>query len=234
MRQPDLAIALDLKSATAALALVDELDGEVAWYKVGPVLGVSDGPIVVRELVTRGKSVFLDYKFHDIPNTVSGAVAAAASMGVSLATVHLAGGRAMLEAAAEARGSLLRLVGVGVLTSHDAETYGAVVGREVSDLAHEQKRLMESGLGLLDGFVAAPSEVEQVRRFAGPGAFLVTPGIRLAGDDPGDQVRIASPADAVRAGANLLVVGRPVTAARSPVDVVRAIRVDMGGVAARV
>ncbi len=133
----------------------------------------------------------------------------------------------MLEAAAAARGSLLRLVGVGVLTSLDAAGYGNVVGREVTDVAAEQQRLMEQGLGLLDGFVAAPAETARVRQFAGPGAFLVTPGIRLSGNEAGDQKRTATPADAVRAGSDLLVVGRPVTEARDPAGVVRAIRVDL-------
>ncbi len=191
------------------------------------MVGVSEGPALVRELAGRGKSVFLDYKWHDIPNTCAGAVAAAASLGASLATVHLAGGRAMLEAAAAARGSLLRLVGVGVLTSLDASAYGAVVGREVLDVAAEQERLMESGLGLLDGFVAAPGETARIRKFAGEGAFLVTPGIRLANDAPGDQVRTATPSEAVRAGSDLLVVGRPVTGARDPAGVVRAIRIEL-------
>ena len=118
----ELVIALDLPAAADALRLVDRIGEAGTWYKVGPVLFVSDGPSLVRALTARGKQVFLDLKWHDIPNTVSGAVTAASVLGASLATVHLAGGRAMLEAAASARnGAPLRLVGVGVLTSLGAE-----------------------------------------------------------------------------------------------------------------
>ncbi|HEY2806039.1 MAG TPA: orotidine-5'-phosphate decarboxylase [Gemmatimonadales bacterium] len=227
MRRPDLAIALDLPSPAAALALVDRLGDEVTWYKVGPVLGTAAGPDLVRELVGRGKSVFLDYKWHDIPNTAAGAVAAAASLGAALATVHLSGGRAMLEAAASARGGKLRLVGVGVLTSLDGAGFGVVMGREVSDVGWEQERLMQPGLGLLDGFVTAPGETARIRGFAGPDAFLVTPGIRLSGGEGGDHRRSATPGEAVQAGTDLLVVGRPITEARDPAAVVQAIRIEL-------
>jgi orotidine-5'-phosphate decarboxylase len=201
----------------------------VRWYKVGSVLGVVAGPALVQELAGRGKSVFLDYKWHDIPNTAAGAVAAAARLGVALATVHLAGGRAMLEAAAQARGAGLKLVGVGVLTSLDAADYGVVVGREVTDVALEQRRLMEPALDLLDGFVTAPGEVAAIRRLVGPDALLVTPGIRLGGGAADDQKRTATPAEVARAGSDLLVIGRPVTEARDPAAVVRAIRVELSG-----
>ncbi len=233
MRQADIAIALDLPSGDEALALVDRVGDAVAWYKVGSVLAAREGPAVVRALRERGKSVFLDLKWHDIPNTVAGAVLSASSSGVSLATVHLSGGRAMLEAAAAARGSGLRLVGVGVLTSLDEDGYGAVVGRNVTDVGDEQQRLMQLGLGLLDGFVTAPAETARIRRFAGADAFLVTPGIRPAGSEAGDQVRFATPAEAARAGSDLLVIGRPITGAKDPAAVVRAIRVDMKQVQAQ-
>lgn len=228
MRRADLAIALDLPSAARAIALVDELADDGTWYKVGPVLAVSDGPMLVAALVKRGKSVFLDLKWHDIPSTVAGAVKAAAAAGVSLATVHLSGGRAMLEAAdAARRGSPLRLVGVGVVTSLDAMALSAILGREVLDVVAEQTRLMELGLGILDGFVAAPTETAHLRKRFGVEPFLVTPGIRPEGSDAGDQVRTATPADAVRAGSDLLVVGRPITGARDPAGMVRAIRMDL-------
>ncbi len=205
--------------------MVDAIGAGATWYKVGSVLAVSDGPALVRELRARGKTVFLDLKWHDIPNTVAGAVAAAASLGVSLATVHLAGGRAMLEAAAAARrGTGLRLVGVGVLTSMDAAEFGAVVGRPVADVSDEQARLAHSALGVLDGFVTAVAEAPRLRALAGEGAFLVTPGIRRSGEPRGDQVRTATPAEAARAGSDLLVVGRPVTGAGDPGEVFRAMR----------
>jgi len=228
MRQPDLAVALDVASADEARRLADALGDAVRWYKVGSVLAMRDGPTVVRELLARGRDVFLDLKWHDIPNTVAGAVNSAAAMGVSLATVHLAGGRAMLEAAAQARlGSGLRLVGVGVLTSLDAGAYGSIVGRAVGDLGDEQERLVRSGLGVLDGFVTAVAEAPRLRRVAGASALLVTPGIRRGADAAGDQRRTATPADAVRAGSDLLVIGRPVTEASDPAAVVRDVRREM-------
>lgn len=224
----DLAIALDLPDAARALGVVDAVGPEATWYKLGPVLFVAEGPALVRELVGRGKRVFLDLKWHDIPNTVAGAVAAAGALGVALATVHLSGGARMLAAAAGARRDGLRLVGVGVLTSLGAAEYAEVVGRPVEDLAKEQCRLVERGMAAgLDGFVTAAAEAPALRRVAGPDALLVVPGIRCADDAAGDQNRIATPAVAIRAGADLLVVGRPVTEAPDPREAVRAIREEM-------
>jgi orotidine-5'-phosphate decarboxylase len=230
-RQPDLAIALDLPDVPAALALVDDVGDAASWYKVGPVLFVRDGPMLVKELLHRGKRVFLDLKWHDIPNTVAGAAAAAASLGCELATLHLIGGRAMLEAAARSRdGSRLKLIGVGVLTSFSAADYGAVIARPVADVGDEQERLVRVALGAgLDGFVAAVSETPRVRRAAGGAALLVSPGIRRAGAGSDDQRRIATPAEAVAAGSDLLVVGRPVTGAKDPAAEVRAIKEEMAG-----
>ncbi len=213
----EVIVALDLASPAAALALVDRLGDAVRWYKVGPVLHVADGPAVVRALKERGKHVFLDLKWHDIPSTVAGAVTAASAAGVGLATVHLAGGAAMLEAAVEARREGLRLVGVGVLTSLGAAAYGAIVGRPVADLAEEQRRLVRLGAAAgLDGFVTAAAEARTVRAVAGPRAVLVVPGVRRAADAAGDQVRTATPAEATEAGADFLVVGRPITGAADP------------------
>ena len=228
--RPDLAIALDLPDVPAALALVDAVGAAARWYKVGPVLFVRDGPALVQELQARGKHVFLDLKWHDIPNTVAGAVAAAAALGCQLATLHLSGGRAMLEAAARSRdGAALKLIGVGVLTSLNAADYGAVISRGVADVGDEQERLVRLAGGAgLDGFVAAAHEAARIRRAAGREALLVTPGIRPAGIAADDQARTATPEEAVRAGADLLVVGRPVTGSGDPAGVVRAIRAAMG------
>jgi len=212
-----LIVALDVATADAALALVDRLGASVRWYKVGPVLHVADGPAVVRALKERGKDVFLDLKWHDIPTTVAGAVAAAADAGVALATVHLGGGMAMLRAAVAARPAGLRLVGVGVLTSLDAPAFGEIVGRPVADLADEQRRLVRLGAASgLDGYVAAAAEAGRVRAVAGARAVLVVPGIRRAADGAQDQVRTATPAAAAAAGADFIVVGRPITAAADP------------------
>lgn len=221
-------MALDLARAAHALEVVDAIGPAVSWYKVGPPLFVSDGPRLVGQLLARGKRVFLDLKWHDIPSAVAGAVEAAAHLGVALATVHLAGGSRMLAAAVRARRSGLRLVGVGVLTSLQSAEYGDVVGRSVDDLGAEQARLVRGAMGAgLDGFVVAVAEARLVRRLAGPEALLVTPGIRRASDAAGDQSRAASPKEAVRAGADLLVVGRPITGSADPLATVMAILGEM-------
>jgi len=226
---PELCIALDLPTVRDAMRIVDDVGESATWYKVGPVLHVKDGGVLLAELAARGKRVFLDLKWHDIPNTVAGAVASASALGVSLATVHLLGGRRMLEAAARARDDGgTRLVGVGMLTSHSAEEFGEIIGRTITDAGKEQERLIRYARDAgLDGFVCAVSEARLVRSLAGERAFLVTPGIRRAGDAAGDQLRTASPSDAVRAGADLLVVGRPVTSAGQPRIVAREIRQEM-------
>lgn len=214
---PDIAVALDLPTGAEALRLVDAAGSAGTWYKVGPGLFVREGPPLVDALLERGKRVFLDLKWHDIPNTVAGAVAAAAAQGVHLATVHLAGGRAMLSAAAGAASGTLKLAGVGVLTSLNASDYGAIVGRPVSDTTAEQlafARLVREMR--LHAMVCAAAEAPVLRRELGPGALLVVPGIRRPGDAAADQVRTATPQEAVGAGANLLVVGRPITAAANP------------------
>jgi orotidine-5'-phosphate decarboxylase len=213
----ELVVALDVASPREALALVGRLGDAVRWYKVGPPLHVADGPAMVRALIERGKDVFLDLKWHDIPNTVAGAVEAAADLGVALATVHLAGGARMLEAAARARRGRLRLVGVGVLTSLDAAGFGAVVGRPVADLAEEQRRLVRLGIAAgLDGYVAAAAEARAVRALAGGAATIVVPGIRRAAEAAADQIRTGTPREAVDAGADYLVVGRPIAQAADP------------------
>lgn len=226
----EIAVALDLAAADDALRLVERIGDAVVWYKVGPVLYVAEGPGVVRELLARGKRVFLDLKWHDIPSTVGGAVAAAGALGAGLATVHLSGGVDMLRAAAVARPSGLRLVGVGVLTSLTAEAFAGVLGRGVTDLSEEMLRLAKYGLAAgLDGFVCAAREARGLRRLAGPEAMLVVPGIRRTGDAADDQARAATPREAVGAGADLLVIGRPITSAPDPRRAVVAIREEMAG-----
>ena len=213
----DLVVALDLPDGASALRIADRLAGTVGWFKVGAQLYAAEGPGVVRELTARGARVFLDLKWHDIPSAVGGAVTASALMGASLATVHLSGGRAMLEAAARAASGRLSLVGVGVLTSLDAAAYAEVVGREVGDLGAELQRLARMGMEAgLDGAVCSPHEAARLRVSLGQRALLVVPGIRRAGEGTGDQARTASPAEAVAAGADLLVVGRPVTGVADP------------------
>ena len=234
----ELIVALDLSSGAEALALTARLPG-LRWAKIGPVLYVREGPALVRELRARGIRVFLDLKWHDIPNTVAGAVTAARELGVELATVHCLGGAAMLQAARERAGDPgaggLALVGVTVLTSHDAASFAGVVGRGVPDLGAEVVRLArvarEAGLA---GVVASGHEAALLREALGPAPWLVVPGIRPAGAGAGagagadDQARATTPAEAVRSGATHLVVGRPITRAADPVRAYQGILEGMG------
>jgi orotidine-5'-phosphate decarboxylase len=212
----EVILALDLPRASEALRLLDGLTG-LRWVKVGSILMTREGPDLVRTLNDRGLRVFLDLKWHDIPNTVAGAVAAARDMGVAMATVHTLGGRAMLEAAASAAGGELAIVGVTVLTSHDSTAYARAVGRAEVDIPGEVERqaLIAADAGL-QGVVCSPQEVSLLRRRLGPGLSLVVPGIRRQSDTTSDQVRVATAGDAVAGGATHLVVGRPVLQARDP------------------
>lgn len=214
----ELVVAFDLPSGHDALALAARLPG-LRWAKVGHVLYGREGPPLVREFVARGINVFLDLKWHDIPTTVAGAVAAARELGVALATVHCLGGSAMLAAAAQAAGDLA-LVGVTVLTSHDAATFEQVVGRGVPDLGFEAERLARIALRAgLRGVVASGHELVLLREVLGPDPWIVVPGIRAAADAAGDQARTVDAAEAVRRGASHLVVGRPIIGAADPVAV---------------
>ena len=213
----ELIVAFDVPSGREALALAGRLPG-LRWAKLGPVLCVREGPGLVREFAARGVRVFLDLKWHDIPNTVAGAVAAARELGVGMATVHCLGGRAMLEAAARAAGPDLPLVGVTVLTSHDPPEFESVLGRGVPDLGFEAERLARAAVQAgLRGVVASGHELGLLREALGSVPWIVVPGIRLPGDAAGDQVRTIAPDEAVRRGATHLVVGRPITAAPDPV-----------------
>ena len=210
-------IPLDVPSTEEARALVDRLGDAGTFYKVGFELYTGAGPAFVTELVDRGKRVFLDLKLHDIPNTVAGAVAVASDLGVEFLTVHTSGGATMLEAAARARSGGIRLLGVTVLTSLSPDEISTVWGREIRSLREEVGRLamMARDAGM-DGVVASPLETPWIRSLSGPDLIIVTPGIRPAGSDRGDQNRITTPAEAVQAGADFLVIGRPITQAEDP------------------
>jgi orotidine-5'-phosphate decarboxylase len=222
-----LIVALDVPDADTARALARRLAGEVGMFKVGSQLFTAVGPAVVRDLVADGQRVFLDLKFHDIPNTVAGAVAAAAGLGVSLLTIHAAGGRAMIEAAAEAaRGTPARVLAITVLTSLDAAALDAIgmdggVEGTVTRLA---RLAADAGA---HGVVASPHEAGAIRAAHGAGFLVVTPGIRPAGAALGDQSRAATPGSALTAGADYLVVGRPIAAAADPVAAARAVVLEM-------
>jgi orotidine-5'-phosphate decarboxylase len=219
-----LIVALDVPNAAAAARLVDQLERNCQWFKVGLELFVAAGPAVLEPLVRRGHSVFLDLKFNDIPNTVAAAVRSAAALGVRMITVHAAGGPAMLAAAKAALDGIAdppELLAVTVLTSMDAAQISAI-GVDRSP-AEQVELLARMGLAAgLRGFVCSPQEVASLRALAGPDGVLVTPGIRPTGaETPGqidDQKRIATPAEALRQGASYLVVGRPITQAPDPAE----------------
>ena len=222
-----LIVALDVPKAEAARALVDRLAGHVGLFKVGSQAFTAAGPALVREIVGRGEKVFLDLKFHDIPNTVAGAVASASRLGVSLVDVHGLGGRAMMEAAVGALPAMgTRLLAITVLTSHDEETLGEIgVNGSMADSVRRLAQLAKDAG--VDGVVASPHEVALVREACGDDFLIVTPGIRPAGAVVGDQARAATPAAALAAGADYLVVGRPITEATDPAAAADAIVREM-------
>lgn len=224
-----LIVALDLPSADSALDLVERLGDDVDFYKIGSPLFTLVGPPIVHALRKRGKRVFLDLKYHDIPHTVATAVNAAAGMGVDLLTLHASGGEAMMRAAVEAAGEDgPRLVGVTVLTSFTASDVEQVWAKPVSSVHEEVVRLARlAARAGLHGVVSSPLEVEFLKRHHGRDFLVVTPGIRPAGSALGDQNRVATPAEAARAGADYLVIGRPVTAAPDPAAVVAEIRAEL-------
>ena len=224
-----LIVALDVPDAASAHALVERLDRSCHWFKVGLELFVSAGPAVLEPLRVRGHSVFLDLKFHDIPNTVAGAVRSAARLGVKMMTLHAAGGPAMLSAARAALEGMdnpPELLAVTVLTSMDrAQLQAAGVDRAPAAQVKVLARMgLEAGIG---GFVCSPEEAATLRSLTGPESVLVIPGIRPAGAASGDQKRIATPGEALRRGASYLVVGRPITQATDPAGAAEAIVREM-------
>jgi orotidine-5'-phosphate decarboxylase len=219
-----LIVALDMESLAQAEALLDRLQGVVGAWKIGSQLFTASGPMAVELVQKRGGAVFLDLKFHDIPNTVAGAVREATRMRVLMLNVHASGGSAMLRAAAEAcrqgakEWNVARplVLAVTVLTSLDR----ALLQRELNvplsvegHVLHLAKLAKDAGL---DGSVCSPQEIRAVRNALGRDWVIVAPGVRPAGSEAGDQVRVATPEAAIRAGADYLVVGRPITAAPDP------------------
>ncbi|HEY6446593.1 MAG TPA: orotidine-5'-phosphate decarboxylase [Acidobacteriaceae bacterium] len=225
---PRLIVALDFPEAAPALALAERLQDLCCWFKVGLELYLAEGNVLVHELRHRGYSIFLDLKLHDIPNTVAGAVRTAANTGAEFVTVHAAGGPAMLEAAAEAAASLShppQLLAVTVLTSMD-EGQLTAIGIERSPAGQVLRLASMASAAGITGFVASPQEVSAMRAQF-PSATLVIPGIRPAGAATGDQKRTATPGAALAAGANYLVVGRPITQAFDPAEAASAIIHEM-------
>ena len=229
-----LIVALDVKSNAAALKLVEQLGDAVSFYKIGSPLFTRTGPDIVKKLKQAGKKIFLDLKFHDIPNTVTHAVEAAAALDVDLLTVHAGGGAAMIKAAREAVGDEgPRILAVTILTSFSVDDAQEVWGKQLNSMREEVARMAQlaSDAGA-HGVIASPLEAETLKRRHGADFLVVTPGIRAAGGKLGDQQRTATPGDAIRAGADYLVVGRPVIEAKDPVAVVTQMHEEMTQVSA--
>ncbi len=222
-------VALDFADAASAMTLVERLDPALCRLKVGKELFTAAGPELVRALVARGFEVFLDLKFHDIPNTVAAACRAGAGLGVWMLNVHASGGRRMMEAAREALTDLPHpplLIAVTVLTSMSAEDLGEVgVAGSPADQVLRLARLTQACR--LDGVVCSAQEAAMLRADLGADFRLVTPGIRPAGAEAGDQRRVLTPAEALRAGATDLVIGRPITGAADPLAALRQIQSDI-------
>jgi orotidine-5'-phosphate decarboxylase len=214
--------ALDFASWREAGPFARAVAAEVGMLKVGLELFAAEGPTVVREAARLGRPVFLDLKLHDIPNTVEGAARAAADSGASILTVHASGGDAMVRAAVRGAAGRLRVIAVTVLTSLDDEALGRIglAGPARAAVVRLARLAVEAGAG---GIVCSPHEVEAVRRDLGPDPLLVVPGVRPAGTAKGDQARVSTPAEAVRAGADLVVVGRPLREGNDPAALARAI-----------
>lgn len=224
-RYNPIIVALDVPSSKRVWELIDAVGDMVGMVKIGLEVFTRLGPECVREIQMAGHAVMLDLKFHDIPVTVGKAVRAAAECGVALTTIHTSGGREMMEAARQARddvvGTPLKLLGVTVLTSidsavlHDELNVACEVEEQVCRLAGLAK---EAGL---DGVVASPREIGVIRDVCGPGFLIVTPGIRPAGSAHNDQKRVCTPEQALTAGADYLVIGRPITGAADPARAAR-------------
>lgn len=206
-----LVVALDISVRDDILRAVDELHGLAGTFKIGLQAFIANGPAIVREIVARGDRVFLDLKIHDIPNTAKHAVGEAVFLGASIVTVHAAGGDAMLRACAESQRNAL-VLGVTILTSLDETDLPRIgfSGDVPSNAVRLAKLVQSAGLR---GVVASPREIAALREACGPDLVILTPGIRPAGGDVGDQRRTMTAAEAVRAGADYIVVGRPITGA---------------------
>jgi orotidine-5'-phosphate decarboxylase len=222
MNDPKVIVALDYPNADAALAMADKLSPQLCRVKVGKELFTVAGPQVVRALMDKGFEVFLDLKFHDIPNTVAAAVKVAAQMGVWMVNVHASGGTRMMQAARQAvdsvPGNKTHLIAVTVLTSMSPDDL-AETGISQSPLDHVVFLAGMAKAAGMDGVVCSAQETQTLREQLGDDFLLVTPGIRLPGDDAGDQRRVVTPQDALANGSSYLVMGRSITGALDPVRV---------------
>jgi orotidine-5'-phosphate decarboxylase len=223
-RRPTPIIALDFPRAELALAMVDRLGDACKFYKVGAELFTAAGPQIVQTLRALGKDVFLDLKFHDIPNTVRGATRSAAAIGAKLVTVHATGGREMLEAAVEGAGPKCGVLGVTILTSIDAAMLRTAWGRKSLEVYGEVLRLAgECADAGAHGVVCSGLEAQKIGAKYGDKLKLLVPGIRPAGGKTDDQKRTVTAAEAARAGANYIVLGRMITEAKDPASELRSV-----------
>jgi len=229
-----LIIALDVDTPSKALDLVKQLRDIAGMFKVGSQLFTSAGPQIVRDILGQDLKVFLDLKFHDIPHQVAGAARSAAELGVSLFTVHASGGSEMMKRAvdsvnevAEKTGHRSAVLAISVLTSVDATILSQIgVASSPAESVLRLAQLAEAAG--VDGVVASPQEIENIRRtMSKPEFLIVTPGIRWSENEPEDQKRVATPAAAISAGASYLVVGRPITGASAPLEAAHAIVEEM-------
>ena len=220
-------VALDVATKAQALALVEQLRPEISFFKIGLQLYTAEGPEIVRAVLAKGAKVFLDLKFNDIPTTVARTVEAASSLGVRMLTIHLSGGSDMIRAAVAVPKNDLLILGVTVLTSANE---GMLRETGISDEIDDQVlRLAKLGVARgVDGIVASPHEIKALRAEFGDKVKIVVPGIRPTWSDPGDQKRFMTPRDALEAGADHLVIGRPITAHKNPRKAVSKILSEIG------
>ncbi len=224
-------VSLDFPQERSALEMADKLDPSLCRVKVGKELFTAAGPHVVRELTARGFEVFLDLKFHDIPNTVAGACRSAARLGIWMLNVHASGGEAMLLAARKAideESHRPLLIGVTILTSLAEADIRAIGFSGTAQENVERLALLTQAAGL-DGVVCSAAEVAKLRKIVAPSFKLVTPGIRLPDDAKGDQARVVTPADAMAMGSDYLVIGRTITRAEDPVAALKRIQAQIKG-----
>jgi len=212
-------VALDVATKKEAAALVEELREQISFFKIGLQLYTSEGPEIVCAVLSTGAKVWLDLKLHDIPNTVARAIESASNLGVQMLTIHLSGGSEMIRAATAARASNILLLGVTVLTSATEQTLREI---GISDKMNDQvMRLAKLGIEAdIDGIVASPHEIKILRAQFGDKVKIVVPGIRPSGSESGDQKRVMTPREAIDAGADYLVIGRPIIAHSRPREAV--------------
>lgn len=230
MNNSPIIVALDFADSSKALELLSRLDPKQCRVKVGKELFCRGGPVLVEKMVKLGFDVFLDLKFHDIPNTVAQACIAAADLGVWMINVHALGGRKMMEAARAALSSQLKpplLIAVTVLTSLEANDLPEIglTGTPQENVLRLAVLAKQAGM---DGVVCSPLEASALRAIHGKKFLLVTPGVRPQGSEKGDQKRVMTPAEALRQGADYLVIGRPITAAADPGRALMSIQEELG------